>query len=605
MDPRLLHYYERELEFIREMGREFARAYPKVGARLDLDSFECADPYVERLLEGFAFLTARVQLKLDAEFPRFTQHLLELVYPGYLAPIPSMAVVQFSPDPDGGVPAEGYVLERGTRLFASASDPQRTRVEMRTGMELDLRPLRISQARYVPPGGLELTGVDYRAALRVELATVGEIPSCALEGLDRLVIFLAGGGRVPWELYEWIHAHTCGVLIHAGATLHRLPSAVVSRPGFDPEEALLPVEDRSFDGYRLLQEYFAFPERYRFFSLNGLAPALKAAGQHTAFSIILLFDRENPNLDGQVEARHLTLHCTPAVNLFPRRCDRIHLDPTRSEYHLVVDRSRPLGYEIHSVLSVEGYAEGARPLCTVHPFYRLEHRSSAEHMLYYTVQRLPRVGHESAAHYVPHEVYLSLVDPDRAPVRPELHQLGVRALCTNRDLCQRLRLGDRLTDFHLDIGAPVTSVRALAGPSNPVATPTEGEHAWRLISQLNLNYHTLASTQTLRQLLEVHARAAASTYRRRIKGLRAVEGRSTVRRLPGPGPAAFARGSAVTLRFDRQHFEGETPFLLGSILAVFLGQYTWINSFVETRIEDENGEEIATVCPLPGARATV
>ncbi len=585
MDPRLLDYYERELQYIREMGREFARTYPKIGARLDLDSFECADPYVERLLEGFAFLTARIQLKLDAEFPRFTQHLLELIYPNYLAPVPSMAVVQFTPDLDGGVPPEGHRLPKGTRLFATAVDPQSSRVELRTGMDLDLRPLRLTEAEYLPPGSFDIRAgstFESRAALRLTFQTAMELPLSALAGLDRLVLFLTGSGRIPWQLHEWIHAHTSAVLIATANHQRLYPAAETILPlGLEAEEALLPVDARNFQGYRLLQEYFAFPERFRFFGLRGLESIL-ADEEDLSFTVTFLFDRENTDLENSVTADSFALHCTPAVNLFPRRCDRIHVDPGKSEYHVVVDRTRPLSYEVYAIRKVEGYGEGNRSICEFQPFYRLSHHSRRD-IGYYTLQRRPHTGVRDSD-YTAHEVFLALVVPDQPPFPGELKQLGLEVLCTNRDLCRRLNLGGRMTDFHLDIGAPVTEIRAIAGPSAPRATYPEGEYAWRLISHLSLNYQSLTSTETLREMLALYAPIADPAVRRQIEGLVSVTNRPVVRRLPGKGPITFGRGTEVRLEFDEKAFEGYTPFLLGQLLHRFLAAYTNINSFVETTV---------------------
>jgi len=589
MDPRLLDYYERELQFIREMGREFAKAYPKIGSRLDLDSFECADPYVERLLEGFAFLTARIQLKLDAEFPCFTQHLLELIYPNYLAPVPSMAVVQFTPDLDGGIPPEGFVLERDTRLYAPATDRQHTRVQLQTGNPVELRPLLLAKAEYLIPGSLAphirriTENTDGKAALRLNLQTAMDFPLSAMKGLDQLEFFLAGSGRIPWQMYEWIHAHTLAVVVETGPdNTRRLNRDSILQPGFSPEESLLPVDGRNFQGYRMLQEYFAFPLRYRFFGIQGLAPVIENSNAKS-FTLTFLFDSENPKFEGIVSSEHFALHCAPVVNLFPKRCDRIHLDPGRQEYHIVVDRTRPLSYEVHSILTVEGYSEGAKPVCEFMPFYQQAHRTNHDGAAYYTVQRRPYVKSQQSE-YLAHELYLSLVTENDAPFPPDLKQLGLQALCTNRDLCRRISLGGRLTDFHLDTGAPVTEVRAIAGPSVPCATYHEGEYAWRLISHLSLNYQSLASTDTLRELLALYASIADPSIQRQIEGLTKVTNHSIISRLPGKGPITFGRGTEVQLEFDDKAFEGGTPYLLAVILSRFLTSYTSINSFVQTKM---------------------
>jgi len=594
MDPRLLDYYEQELQYIREMGREFAKAYPKIGARLDLDSFECADPYVERLLEGFAFLSARIQLKLDAEFPRFTQHLLELIYPNYLAPVPSMAVVRFTPDLES-VPPEGCLLDRETRLYASATDRQHSRVQLHTGNEVDLRPLQLTEAVYLTPASLDpekLAGTGYKAALRLSLRTAMELPLAAMSGLDRLVFFLSGSGRVPWQLHEWIHARTTAVVVESGQDRSlRLSRNVVFPLGMTAEETLLPLDRRNFQGYRMLQEYFAFPERFRFFGVGGLEPSLEA-NPAQEFTITLLFDRENPDLEGVVNADHFALHCAPVVNLFSRRCDRIHIDPGKNEYHIVVDRTRPLSYEVHSVRKVEGYSEGATPLCEFQPFYQLSHHTSHNGGAYYTVQRRPYTT-SGDTDYVAHELFLSLVVEQQPPFPADLKQLGLETLCTNRDLCRRLSLGGRLTDFHLETGAPVTEVRAIAGPSSPRATFAEGEYAWRLISHLSLNYQALNSAETLREILALYAPIAEPVVRRQIEGLISVSGHPVVHRLPGKGPMTFGRGTEIRLEFDTKAFEGGTPFLLGVILNRFLRSYCTINSFVQTTLfHRESGESL-------------
>ncbi len=165
MDPKILRYYNRELQHVREMGAEFAREYPKIAGRLGLEGIECADPYVERLLEGFAYLSARVQLKVDAEFPAFTQHLLQIVYPHYLAPTPSMAVVQFQPDLNEAGLAQGYSIARGTMLRSTVGQDDRTPCEYRTAHETHLWPLEIKEAKYF--GSTAGAGIDRHRRARI------------------------------------------------------------------------------------------------------------------------------------------------------------------------------------------------------------------------------------------------------------------------------------------------------------------------------------------------------------------------------------------------------------------------------------------------------
>ncbi|SOO35760.1 hypothetical protein XFF6994_5680014 [Xanthomonas citri pv. fuscans] len=286
MDPRLLPYYTRELQHVRDMGAEFAREYPKIAGRLGLDAFECADPYVERLLEGFAFLAARVQLKLDAQYPVFTQHLLEMVYPHYLAPLPSMAVVQLQPDlKDSGL-AAGVVVPRQSALRSLVGPGERTACQFRTAHAVTLWPLHLAQAKYLEsPAALAAAGIALppgrvvRAGVRLRFELVAGAQTHAL-ALDRLPLFLAGADGLPKRLYEQLHADTTAVVVRgsdaSGGTLEvTLGADAVQMRGFADDDALIPYDGRSFSGYRLLQEYFACPERFLFAELAGLRAPLR------------------------------------------------------------------------------------------------------------------------------------------------------------------------------------------------------------------------------------------------------------------------------------------------------------------------------------------
>src|SRR5688572_2291863 len=281
MDPRLLTYYNRELGYLRELGGEFAKQFPKIAGRLGLESFECSDPYVERLLEGFAFLAARVQLKFDAEFPRFTEQLLDMVYPHYLAPTPSMAVVQLHPDPTQGILSDGFLVPRGTFLRSNIGKGEQTPCTYRTGHDLRLWPLEITAASHSSYVG-ELGDIDLRTprrvkgVLRIRLRTTGGITFDQL-ALDRLPFFLHGPDTVAMRLYELFHAGPLAAVVRQpGANWRELIRVdPVRAPGFDDDEALLPFSARSFQGYRLLQEYFAAPKRFLFAELMGLSKGVR------------------------------------------------------------------------------------------------------------------------------------------------------------------------------------------------------------------------------------------------------------------------------------------------------------------------------------------
>jgi type VI secretion system protein ImpG len=586
MDPRVLGHYNRELQYLREMGGEFAREFPKIAGRLGLESLECSDPYVERLLESFAFLTARVQLKIDGEFPRFSQHLLQMVYPHTLAPTPSMAVLELQPNLSEGALADGFRVARGAVLRSLAGRGAETACEYRTAHEVTLWPLELVGAEYTSfladLGSLRLPGKG-KAALRLRLRAAAGLNMDRL-ALGHLPVFLRGSDEIAMRLYELLMAHTVALVARPGGPgqpqCHVMADASVNPLGFDDEQALLPYGPRSFQGYRLLQEYFAFPSRFMFFDLYGLQETVRRCTD-PELEIVVVFDTHDPRLEKAVSPSQFALFSTPAVNLFPRRADRIHLGTSASEYHVVPDRTRPMDFEVLAVTEVVGYSTSTDEKQEFLPFYATSDQSPAANTAYYTVHRQPRVlsakqrSQGGRSSYVGSEVFLALVDPDEAPFRSQLKQLALEA------------------------GAPVTAIRCVAGPTAPRPSFAHGDPTWRLISHLSLNYLSLTDAadgggaSALRELLALYGDSGDAVIRRQIEGVRSVASQPVTRRLPLPGPAAFARGTKVTLTCDETAFEGMGVFLLGAVLERFFSKYASINSFTETALQTVQRGEIA------------
>lgn len=599
MDTRLLDYYNRELAYLRELGGEFAQQFPKVAARLRMHESGPPDPYVERLLEGFSFLTARVQLKMDAEFPRFTQALLDAVYPGYVAPLPSMAIVQFTPMMNEGSLAQGYRLPAGTALRARPAAAEQTACEFRTAHDLTLWPLELAGASvtgapaYLPRSATAARR-DVRGALRIRLKARGGAGLAQLP-IDRLMFNLAGPERDALHLLELIAGHTIGVVCHDAAQpprwLHALGAHALAHQGFDADQALLPDEGRSFHGYRLLREYFAFPARFLFFSIEGLRPALARATGDT-FELTLLLDRHDAALENSVDARHLALNCTPAVNLFARRADRIPVHPGAREHHVVVDRSRPLDYEVYAVRRLAGEQRDDGQMRAFRPFHASFAGDGGNYGAYYTVRREPRlVSAQARANgtrtgYVGSETFVSLVDSACAPYDESIRYLSVDTLCTNRDLVLLLPAGDA-NAFTLRVSAPVERIAMIRGPSRPRPPLADAQSAWRLVSHLGLARHTLTDVddeegaRVLRELLGLHADPADAAMRRQIDGVHRVAFAPVFRRLPAAGPLMFGRGVQVDVTVDDHAFSGDSPYLLGAVLEQFFARHVSINSFAE------------------------
>lgn len=625
MDSRLLGYYERELRHLRESANEFAAEFPKIASRLGLPSTDpIPDPYVERLLEGFAYLTSRVQLKLDAEFPRFTQHLLESVYPHYLSPMPSMCIAQVTPDLNDAGLGTGMTIERGTALKSILGRGDKTACEYRTGHDLTLWPLRITQAQYYTR---EVTTLDLpdrfagratpRAGLRLRLAATAGLTLAEIE-LDTLDLCLTGTDQTPNRIYEQLFAHPVAVVARPPGRpapwQEVLGPESIHQLGFEPSEALLPQAPRSFEGYRLLREYFAFPERFRFARLTQLRRALARCDQ-TEIELVVLFDAEDEDLEGAVTADNFQLHCVPAINLFPKRTDRIHVEEKQWEFHVVPDRTKPLDFEIFEITGVEGYGAGTERLQEFLPFYAASDFDDGTGGAYFASNRRPRVtssrekrqGRRTS--YAGSEVFVSLVDAANAPFRSDLKQLGISTLCTNRHLPLSMPVGSGRTDLVADIGISVDAIRVIAGPTRPRPSFAEGELSWRLISHLTLNYLSLVDTDSrdgagsLRDLLKLYGDASEPAIRKQVQGLRHMNCQPVTRRVPTPGPIAFARGLELDVTMDEPHFEGTGIFMLGAVLERFFAKYVSINSFTETVVRSADRGEVMRWPARIGQRA--
>ena len=646
MDTRLLRHYEQELAYLREMGAEFAEAYPKIAQRLGMDGLQVLDPYVERLLEGAAFLSARTQLELELQFPALTQHLLEIVYPHFLAPTPSLAVLRFEPDAAQGGLESGVTIPRGTTLRGPRTEGQQTSCTFTTAQDVTLWPLELKETSYIDGRGeLVAAGLGQnpraRAAIRLRIGRVGEGAISDLP-VEKLCLYLSGETGAAWRLHEALGNTAVG--LSARSTDRRadwvepLPGAAVVQRGFGEEEALLPCPGQSFDGYRLLQEFFALPQRFFFFDLAGLAPAFARAGEAQTIDLFILLSESLPPIarelkdDDPRKGGSFELYAAPVVNLFDKRCDRVQIRTADYEHHLVPERTAPMDFEVHSIKSVLGIARQGMRDTEFLPFYSADDFTPAgvQHGAYYAIRRRMHKrlddeqdtdeGRRRAAtkmkrvhskpkrtDYLGGELYLQLVDRAQAPIGEGIEQLAVTALCTNRDLPLLIGTGEDAA-FTLPGGGPVSKVRACAGPTAPQASLAKDATAWKLISHLSLNYLSIADgdrgsgAQALRELLGIYAPIGDRVLGKQLDGIQSVESRPIVRRLADGVLSTAVRGLEVRIGLDETAFEGTSTYLLGAVLERFLAKYTSLNSFTETVIHSPQRGEIARWSARSGTR---
>jgi type VI secretion system protein ImpG len=582
----LLTYYERELTYMRQMGVEFAHKHSEIARRLLLEPNRCGDPHVERLLEGFALLAARVHLKLNDDFSRISGSLLEVLYPHYTRPVPSMTIGEFKLDPEQGKLTTGLHIPKGSMLDSNRING--IPCKFQTVYDTTVWPMEVSGAtwRAFERSGDVAIAKQPVAVLRVTLQCFPDVLFKAL-GLRSLHFYLAGDGGVAHALYELL-LNNCVMITArdpeqgARGPVIELPRSSLRPMGFREDEGALPYTRRSFLGYRVLQEYFTFPEKFLFLELSGLDKLAEAGfgGRAEITFTIARFERpdRHQTLELGVSAKTLRLGCAPLVNLFPQIADPIPVDHTKFEYPLVPDGRRQSTTEVFSIDEVTAQHSHTREPIAYQPFYAFRHASSP-HQVFWHVDRRPSALDDS----LPTQVYLALADLEGNPVAPEVSALSVHCTCTNADLPSKLVIGHDRGDFQLQGSSVVRSITALHQPTPTLRPPLGKASHWNLISQLSLNYLSLVEEgrEALQEILRLYNFSDLSHFSDQISGISRVASRRRFGVLNSETGASLVRGTRVEIEFDESQFAGGGIYLFASVLDYFLGHYVALNSFTQ------------------------
>ena len=598
----LLRYYKSELSYLRQMGSVFAERYPKIAKRLELGHEECADPHVERLIEAFAFLTARLQHELDSEFPDITSALLGILSPQLTSPVPSMAIAQFNVDPEQAKMTTGFNIERQTPLFADATDGLYCR--FRTCYPLTLWPLKVTQADFENTRNYSFLDMETQvvAALQVRLECL--TPAVKLQDLEmnRLRFYLHGEPIMVKALYELLFCYLYDVALQIPGVpepIYLGPESI--RPvGFGLDADVLPYPTNAHPGYMLLQEYFAFPKQYLFFDLcfdanfNGakLPDLLDAQSPAQSVDVVFLLNRRPPQ-DLRIDEKVFRLGCTPIINLFTKTTEPIRLDHRSLEYALVPDKRRERTTEVHSILAVSASSNATDTSQKLEPFYSYNHRmQAANHKAFWHARRMAVTRKDLRGT----EVVLSFLDLDLKPSLPAMQTVYAHTLCTNRELARELPAGALM---QIEQAAPLDPKRpiiCLEKPTAPLPPPAKGSTAWRLVSQLSLNHLSLSggkdSLSALKEILRLYASPDNHVHQQLIDGITEMSCRPVMRHLGAEPWRGFCRGTEVTLTFDEDYYEGSGAFLFACVLNSFFASYAAMNSFTQLVVKSKQREGI-------------
>lgn len=640
MNWAFLEAYNRELAMLYEGAKEFSEDFPGIAERLGGLTQDNLDPAVAGLLEGAAFMAARVQLKLDSEFETFTGEMLDQLLPNFMAPTPATLLVQAEPNYADEVLEKGKVHPAGAYMDARYVDrDERISCRFRLSAPLTLWPLRLQAARAVSgPTAFQALGLDveqgtaggmilgfHRPLSKQALDKPGK-PLSTLK-LDSLPIHISGELAECIAIYEDLFSHATRVTIRyldkrGDPVFHRLGPDCLEQIGFGADETLFPEDTRVFQGFSLLREFFLFPQRFLGFRLKGLAAVLPRI-QATAFDVLIEMNSVRPNLIPKVNADHFRLYAVPAINLFEENCSQVKMDTLHHEYLVQADSSPASHYEVHRIREVFAYFNDVKTKIPVHPLYGLPaDMMQPREAFYYTAKQVPRrlTAKErrfgQVQGYSGTETFISLYEPGHLDTEDRVRRLQVKLLCSNRHLPQYLPIAQGGADFRMndDISLPL---RCIAGPTQPRESVAEleknaphrataGPVHWRLLSFLSLsalgldNRGSRDEAAALRELLSLFVDVSSQITERQLQGIKSVAARPVTRTIQRAGGFHAARGTEITLRFDERAYEGSGIFLIGAVLERFLAEYASINSFTQVVIRSDQRGLVKTWPPRTG-----
>lgn len=604
----LLPYYERELSFLRRYSHDFANRYPKIAARLALSGEHCEDPHVERMIESFALLGARINKKLDDDYPEFTEALLEVLYPHYLRPFPSCSIAQFAPSATLSQQTEPFVVARGTELKSRAI--RGVQCQFRTAYDVTLAPIRISEARYASiataPSATVLPGNATGVISITFESTAPQLDLAALK-VGRLRTHLHGEQSFVAALSDCLFANALATYVEAerNGQWRAVRQTPFEQAGFDEADALIDYPAKSHPAYRLLTEYFAFPDKFDFVDFDLAALARQAGRCHRLTLHVVLKevrgDSHVARLLDMLSANHFRLFCTPVVNLFKQHGEPIRINHQAVSYPVIAESRRAFAYEVYAIDSVHLVRQTAHEEAVIEfrPFYSLHHGEAARAGHYWFARRNDWVAQKSPGY----ETEISIVDIDFEPAAPQTDTLSLDLTCTNRDLPAGLATGLEGGDLFLDGGAQTGAISMLRRPTPSVRFERGRSVHWRLISHLALNHVSLADhgLAALKEMLTLYDLRRTAVSIRHIDGIVGIEQKSAVQWLPGKPFATFVRGIEVRVTVDEEHFVGTSLASFVRVIDTFFGLYVHLNSFVQLIVVSKRtGEEIIRCKPRSG-----
>ena len=635
MNKKIVSYYNKELRFLREMGQEFAKQYPKIASRIKLSANETPDPYVERLLEGVAYLTARTQLKIDAEYPRFVQRILEVIYPQFLYPTPASTIIKFDTSKHYNVNVLNK-LKRGHLLESLPIDIDANTLSCHFSLTQDteLTPIELEASHYtnslsyLPDLKSVKTGTSL-SALRLDFSIRSSIKCSELTPED-VVLYLSSELPVASQLLNLLMNSCTNVVCHSFEDARRWHYPIEEYPkhkGFTKDEALVFDLNKSISSLRLMQEYIQLPEKFLFVSQRGINKAVRKAElngdfalsapqtedvivengvnkrvvghEKRWFSVSFLFDSYVPELTQLLKEQDIAINTAPIVNLFKKKSVRFPVTMQDTDHHVIVDRVQPLNFEVHSIERVKGFDKFNNQQVNFTPIYKAADQevfiNKNNNNAFFSMRREKRAPSTSAGlyggrtSYLGSEVYLSMMSEGQSVFSFNIDHLAVETWCTNRDLPLILTRSLE-SDFLIDAALPIRAAHIISEVTKPIDAVSEDHTLWSLLNQLNLSYISLAdysdkdSTLLLKELLLAFPHENSELYKSEVNSIKQLKVEPMTKVVRHKGAGSLIKGMAIKLTFDESLLAGVHPFLFASVLRHYFARSISINSFVEMTV---------------------
>lgn len=605
----LLPYYERELALLRRYGKEFAERYPKIASRLLLSAEGSQDPHVETLIESFALLTARVSKRLDDDYPEFTNALLETMYPHFLRPFPSCSIARFDMGAALSKLSAPLKIPRGTRLQSRAV--RGVACWFRTAFDVEIAPLLVDNLRYEhvtsAPMGVKLPPRSGGClSLKIRLIS-DQLGFASATHTGKLRLFVNGEPSMTAALRDALGLNVLKVYVeHDDDGRWRvLDESPLQCTGFDETQSLIDFPDRSNQAYRLLAEYFAFPEKFNFFDLDLSVPALTAASRSITLHFVMKASHDELGIGRTLEdvsAANFLTGCTPIVNLFKQHGEPIRISERVSSYPVMADVRRAYAYDVHSIDSVHRIRQTPQgeEIQRYRPFFSLKHGEQPESARQYWISRRDEVIEQVSPGF---ETELLFVDLDYSPAQPKTDVISLELTCSNRDLPAQLAYGVAGGDLTMEGGAVVSSIALLRKPTQAKRFKRGRAAHWRLISHLSLNHFSLVESglDALKEMLTLYDFDGSGVSKRQIEGLVEIKAVPASEWMQGPHFSSVVRGLEIRLTLDEMSFVGTGISAFVDVLDRFFGMYVHANSFTRlVALSARDGEEIARCKPRSG-----